>query len=177
MRWPYPVWCHRSMTRSVSSIWRDDTELFLVSKDLIAQFVPAHVEFAFHLRDPFRSWMMRRVRTAGHIVEEKRLLRRGGIQIRQILDCFVGHIGDQVVAGLPDPREDRGMIAEEKGGPLIGFTAHEPVEVIEAHPARPLVEGSSQAIEIGRRVMVLAEPGRGVAVLLQYLADGRFVLG
>src|SRR4026209_1229587 len=42
-------------------VWRDDTELLLISKDLLAQFVPAHVEFAFHLRDPFRSWMMRRM--------------------------------------------------------------------------------------------------------------------
>src|SRR4029450_9229130 len=33
-------------------IWRNNTEFLLVSKNLIAQFVPAHVEFAFHLRDP-----------------------------------------------------------------------------------------------------------------------------
>src|SRR6476659_6813747 len=121
--------------------------------------------------------MMRRVRTARYIVEEKRLLRRGGIQFRQILDCLIGHIGDEVIAGLPDPREDWGMIAKEKGCPLIGFTAHEPIEVIKAHPAGPLVEGSSQAVEISRRVMVLAEPGRGVAVLLEDLADGGFVFG
>src|SRR4029453_16599647 len=69
------------------------------------------------------------------------------------------------------------MIAEEIGRPLIGLAAHEPVEVLEAHPTRPLVEGSSQAVEIGRRVMVLAEPGRGVAVLLKNLADGSLVLG
>src|SRR4030095_3518929 len=74
-------------------------------------------------------------------------------------------------------REDRGMIAKEKGCPLIGFTAHEPVEVVKAHSARPLVEGSSQAVEIGRRVRVLADPGRGIAVLLEDLADRGFVLG
>src|SRR4029077_11802420 len=66
-------------------IWRNNTELLLVSKNLIAQFVPAHVEFAFHLRDPFRSWVVRRMRTSWHIVEEKGLLRRGGIQFCQIL--------------------------------------------------------------------------------------------
>src|SRR4029077_8416718 len=66
-------------------VWRNNTELLLVGKNLIAQVVPAHVEFAFHLRDPFWSWVVRRVRTAGHIVEEKRLLRRGGIQFRHIL--------------------------------------------------------------------------------------------
>src|SRR6476659_5399071 len=86
-------------------IRRNNTELLLVSKNLIAQVVPAHVEFAFHLRDPFWRGVMRRVRTAGHIVKEKRLLRSGGIQVGHILDCFVGHIGNQVVARFPDPRE------------------------------------------------------------------------
>ena len=120
---------------------------------------------------------MGRVRATEHVIEEERFLRRGGIRFRQILDRLIGHIGDQVVAGLPDPREDRGMISEEIGRPLIGFTAHEPIEVLEAHPAGPLVEWSSQAVEIGRRVMILAEPRRGVAVLLKDLADGRLVLG
>src|SRR5262249_46235411 len=69
------------------------------------------------------------------------------------------------------------MIAEEIGRPLIGFTAHEPVEVIEAHSARPLVEGPSQAVEIRGRVMVLTKPGGGVAVLPENLANGGFVLG
>src|SRR5690242_16400693 len=121
--------------------------------------------------------MMRRVRTARNIVKEKRLLWRGGIQFGQILDCLVGHIGDEVIAGFPDPRKDRGMIAKEKGRPLIGFTAHEAVEVIKAHSARPLVKWPSQAVKIGGRVMVLAEPGRSIAIFLQDLADRGFVLG
>ena len=60
--------------------------------------------------------------------------------------------------------------------PLIGLTAHEPIEILKAHPAGPLVKGSGQAVEIGRRVMILAEPGSGVAVVLQDRADGGFVL-
>ena len=68
------------------------------------------------------------------------------------------------------------MIAEKIGRPLVGLTAHEPIEVLEAHPARPLVEGSGQAVEIGRGVVVLAEPRCGVAVLLENLADGGAVL-
>ena len=93
-------------------VLRDDPELLLVGKDLLAHFVPAHVELAFHLRDPFRRRVMRRVRATGHVIEEERLLRRGGIQFRHILDRLIRHIGDQVVAGLPDPRDrsryDRG---------------------------------------------------------------------
>src|SRR5207237_9799522 len=87
------------------------------------------------------------------------------------------HVGDQVVSRFPDPRVDGGMRAEEIGRPLVGLTAHEPVEVLEAQPTGPLVKGAGEAIEIGRRVMVLAKPGRGVAVLLKDLADGGFVLG
>src|ERR1041385_5337378 len=64
-------------------IWRNNTELLLVSENLIAQSIPAHVEFAFHLRDPFWRRVMRCVCTAGHIVKEKRLFGCGGIQIRQ----------------------------------------------------------------------------------------------
>src|SRR5438270_10096996 len=68
------------------------------------------------------------------------------------------------------------MIAEKIGGPLVGFTAHEAVEIIEAHAAGPLVEGPGQAVEIGRGVMVFAEPRCSVAVLLQDLPDRGTVL-
>src|ERR1044071_6693834 len=98
-------------------IWRNNTELLLVSENLVAQFVPSHVEFAFHLWDPFGSWVVRGVRTAGHIVQEKRLLRRSGIQIGQILYGFICHIGDQIVTRLPDPRKDWGVIPEKKRRP------------------------------------------------------------
>src|ERR1700720_2682267 len=68
------------------------------------------------------------------------------------------------------------MILEKIGLPLVGFTAHEPVEVLETHPARPLVIRSSQAVDISRSIMVLAKPRGGVTVLLQDLADGGAIL-
>ena len=89
---------------------------------------------------------MRRVRTTGHVIEEERLVRRGRIQLVHILDGLVRHIGDQVVAGLPDPRIDLGMIAEEIGLPLIGLAAHEPIEILKAHSAGPLVEGAGETV-------------------------------
>jgi hypothetical protein len=46
-------------------------------------------------------------------------------------------VGDQVVAGFPDPQKNLGMIAEEVGRPLIGLAAQEAVEVLEARPERP----------------------------------------
>jgi len=67
------------------------------------------------------------------------------------------------------------MIAEQPWLPLVGFPAHEAVEILEAHPARPLVEGSGQTVLSARSVVVLAEPRRGIAVLLEYFADGRIL--
>ena len=116
--------------------WGITPSFFWLAKIVLAQIVPPFVEqmHVGDLLDPFWSWVMRRVWYRRYVIEKERLLRGGGIQFRQILDCFVGHIGDQVVAGLPNPREDRGMIAEEIGRPLIGFTAHEPVEVPKPIP-------------------------------------------
>ena len=72
---------------------------------------------------------------------------------------------------LADPRKDLGVIAEQVGRPLVGLAAHEAVEVLEAHADRPLVERPGHAVLIGRRVVILAEPRRGVAVVLEDLAD------
>src|SRR5882762_11028443 len=68
------------------------------------------------------------------------------------------------------------MILEEIRLPLVGLTAHEPVKVLEAHPARPLVKRSSEAVGVGGRIVVLAEPRRGVTVALEDRADGSAVL-
>ena len=53
----------------------------------------------------------------------------------------------------------------------------EAVEVLEAHAGRPLVERPDLAGGEGRRVVILAEPGGGVAVVQQDPADGGLVLG
>ena len=58
----------------------DHAELLLVGENLLAQLVPAHVELALHLCNPLRRRMMRRMRAARDVIEEERLLWRGGIQ-------------------------------------------------------------------------------------------------
>ena len=59
--------------------------------------------------------MMRRVRAAGNVVEEERLVRRGGVQFLHVLDRLVRHVGGQVVARLADPRRDLSVVPEEIG--------------------------------------------------------------
>ena len=154
---------------------RDHAEPLLVGEDLLAQFVPAHVELALELVDPLLRRLVRRMGAAGHVVDEERLVGRGGIELSHVLDRLVRHVGGQVVAGLADPGEDLGGVLEQVRRPLVGLAAHEAVEVVEAHADGPLVEGPGRAVLIARRVVVLAEPGRGVAVLLQDLADGGVV--
>ena len=78
--------------------------------------------------------------------------------------------------GLPDIGIDRRGVAEQVRLPLAGVAADEAIEIFEAHAGRPLVERTGLARVPGRRVVVLAEPGRAVAVLQQDAADGRAVL-
>ncbi len=65
------------------------------------------------------------------------------------------------------------MVAEQIRLPLVGFATHEAVEVLETHTRGPLLErtGGTAVLE-ARRVVVLAEPRRGIAVVLEDLADG-----
>ena len=66
-------------------------------------------------------------------------------------------------------------VAVQEWRPLIGLAAHEAVEIVEAHPSGPLVERSGGAVLVVGRVVVLAEPRRGIAVLLQDFANGGVV--
>ena len=68
------------------------------------------------------------------------------------------------------------MIPEQIRRPLIGLATRESVEVIEADPRRPLIEGACHAELGGQRVVVLAEPRCGVTMLAQDARD-RDILG
>ncbi len=97
---------------------------------------------------------------------------------RHVVDGVVGHRGDQVPRSrfLAQKRIDLRRVAEQVRLPLIGVAADEAVEVLEAHAGRPLVERPDLAGREGWRVVVLAEPRRGVAVVEQDSADRCFVL-
>ena len=118
---------------------------------------------------------MRRVASAGNVVDEERLVGRGGIELLHVADRLVRHVGGEVVAGLADPRKDLLVVLEQIRRPLVGLAAHEAVEVVEAHSRRPLVERARDGVLVGRRVVVLAEPRRGIAVVFEDPADGRVV--
>ena len=61
------------------------------------------------------------------------------------------------------------------GCPLVGVAADEAVEVLKAHADRPLVERPVLAGLERRHVVILAEPRRAVAVVLEDAADRRLI--
>ena len=73
--------------------------------------------------------------------------------------------------GLPLKRIDGRRVAEQVRLPLAGVAADEPVEILEAHADRPLVERPGLARLVERRVVVLAEPRGRVPVLLEDRPD------
>jgi hypothetical protein len=156
----------------------DHAELLLVREDLLAQLLVAAVE-QLHRADlvhPLLGRVVRRVGGARRVLDEDRLVGLDLVHARHVVDRVVGHAGDQVPARLALERIDLRGVAEQVGLPLVGVAADEAVEVLEAHAGGPLVEGPDLAGREGRRVVVLAEPRGGIAVVQQHAADGGLVL-
>src|SRR4029077_6062334 len=82
---------------------------------------------------------------------------------------------DEIVAGLVAPRKNLAVVAEQVWRPLVSFAAHEPVEIIKAHAARPLVERTLHADLIARRVVIFSKPRGGITVGPQNIPDGGVV--
>jgi hypothetical protein len=113
---------------------------------------------------------------ARHVIDEPRLVGRDLLQLLDVLDRLVGHRRSQVPAGVAFEGVDRGRVAVQVRLPLAGVAADEAVEVLEAHAVGPLLEGPGLRRLEGRRVVVLAEPRGGIAVVLQDRADGALLL-
>ena len=120
---------------------------------------------------------MRRVRGAGRVLDEERLAGVDLVDSIQVINGVIGHAGNQVPARLAFKGVNLGGVAEQVWLPLVGVSADEAVEILEAHAGRPLVERPDRAGLERRRVVVLAEPGGGVAVIEENPSDGGLVLG
>ena len=155
-----------------------DAEALLIGEDRLAELVPAIVEqvHVADLLDPFRRRMMRRMDAAGHVIDEERLVGRDLVELLHVLDGVIGHGRGQVPARVVLVRIDRRRIAEQVRLPLAGVAADEPVEILETHPVRPLIERPGLARLVKGRVVVLAEPRGRVPVLLEDCADGAVLL-
>jgi len=148
----------------------NDANLLLPRESLLAQLVPALVEPALELGDPFLRRVMRRVRSAGRVVLQPRLLRRHRMQQANARDGLVSHVPVEEIV-LVVRRLDRLRAFEQCRRPLIRVGADEAVEVFEAERGGPQVERSGLARLPIRHVVVLAVPRGVVAVLLQHLGE------
>src|SRR5664279_1370879 len=101
------------------------------------------------------------------VVDEERLVGRRRIELLDMRDRLVCHVGDEIVIGLANPWRDLGVVAEQIWRPLIGLAALEAVEIIEAHSRRPLIIGTGHAELEVRRVMILAVPRRGKTIAFE----------
>ncbi|CAH0300022.1 hypothetical protein ROS9278_04518 [Roseomonas sp. CECT 9278] len=157
-------------------IRRDHAHALLVGEDAFAQAFIAVVEQVHRLDPlhPFAGRVVRGVGAAGRVVDEPRAVRRDLGLGADIGDGVVRHRGDQVEARVAVVGMDRRGVAEQVARlPLAGIAADEAEEVVEAHADRPVGEGPGGRGLPGRHVVVLAEPGGGVAIRLQDGADRR----
>ena len=151
----------------------------MVLEDALAHLFVAVIE-QVHRADlvhPFLCRMVRRMRGAGRVLDEDRLVRVGLVHPRHPVDGVVGHPSDEIPARLAIEGINLRRVAEQVRLPLVGITADEAIEILKAHAGRPLVERPDLARSERRRVVVLAEPRRGIAVIQQDPADGGLVLG
>src|SRR5271169_5882245 len=110
---------------------------------------------------------MRRVRSTRHIVDKERLVGTHRVDAPHVFDSVIGHRRGQVPTRMANIGINLGSVAEQVWLPLIGITADESVEIVEAHTTRPLIKRSGLAGSEGRSVVVLAKPRRRVTVLFQ----------
>jgi hypothetical protein len=138
----------------------------------------AVVEDALVLVDVLLRRVVRGVIGAGAEPHEPRLRGARRPQIAQHLDRLVGEVLGQVVALFGGARRFDGVVVlDEVGIPLVGLAAEESVEPVEALGQRPFRSAAGRGEILHRHIVVLAQPHRGVPVVLEHLADGRALGG
>ena len=153
-------------------VGRDDAQLLLPLERLLPDLVPALVELALVLVGPFLRHVVRRMRRAGRVIHEERLVGRHRLLRLHPVDRLVGHVhGEVVVLHLRRLDLDRAVIDERI--PLVGLAADEAVELVEALVRRPAIERSRHAGLPRGRLVPLAEGAGAVAVEPQHLGQRR----
>jgi hypothetical protein len=132
------------------------------------------VELALVLVDVLLRRMVRSVVGARTKPHEPRFRRRHRMLIAQHPQGLVGQVLGQVIAILGRVRRpDEVVVLDQVGVPLVGLAAEEPVEPVEPLRQRPFRAAAACGDVLLRHVVVLAEPERRIAVVLQDLPDRR----
>jgi hypothetical protein len=148
---------------------RHHAQLLLARQHLLAILVPAHVELALILLDPFRCDVMRRVHRAEGQPGEPGLVRLHRVVLRRPADGAVDEILGQVITLLGQARLIDGFpIEKELGVPLVAVSAEEAVEAVEPKygTGRPAIVGAGDRSLLRGRVVPLADAEARIAVLV-----------
>src|SRR5262245_54287729 len=129
------------------------------------------------LLNPLWCRVVRRMDRAWNVIDEERLVWVDCGNAIHVFDRIVCHCRDQVPAWFTDIWVDCRCVTEQIWLPLVGVTADEAMEIVEAHADGPLIERPGLARLEFRSVVVLAEPGRPVAVILKDLSNRCLVPG
>ena len=136
------------------------------------------VELALVLGDVVFRRVVRGVVRARVVPHEPRPRRVAGLLVADHRDGLVREVLRQVIALLGSVRRvDKAVVLDKVGIPLIGFATEETVEAVEPLLQRPLLPARARRHVLFGDVVVLAEPERAPARILQELADGRGLLG
>ena len=134
----------------------------------------AVVELALVLVDVVLRAMMRRVVGAGaepHVPGPRRV---GGVMVTEHAERLIGEILGEVIPLFRAVRlVDELVVVDQVRIPLVGLAAEEAVEAIEALLQRPLLARRARGDVLLRHVVILAEPERAPAVVLEDLRHRR----
>jgi hypothetical protein len=138
---------------------------------LAVRFV-AVVELALVLVDVFLRRVVRGMVGTRAEPHEPRLGGIAGFLVFDHPEGLIGQVLRKVIALLGRVRRfDRTVVLDQVGIPVVGFAANEAVVAVEAHAQRPaLLAGAQGNISLGH-VVVLAQPERAPAAVLQDLSD------
>ncbi len=141
----------------------------LPGEGLLAQLVPAVVEFALVLVSPFLRHMMGRMRRARREIGEEGLVRHQRLLLADPVDRLGGHVIGQMIALFGGfLRLNRRGAFVQRRVVLVRLAADKPVEVLESPAAAgPCVERTHGAGLPDRHFMALAELRGRIAVELE----------
>src|SRR5262245_3000292 len=156
------------------AVLRDDAQFLLFREGALAHLVPAVVERALVLVRPCLRDVVWGVRRPWREVHEERLVGREGLLLAGPGDRLVREILRQVVSLLRSFWSLHSLVAlVEPRVPLVGLTADEAIEVLEAAPGGPAIKWAGRTRLPDRYLVALAELRRRITVQAHRLLDGR----
>ncbi len=165
---------HRRVTRSELRLRRYPALRLGAFEDALAIGVPAVVELSFILIRPLFCYVVRTVNRTGRPIHEERLIGLERFMLPQPINRIVRQVFAQMVTFLGRLRRlDERCVPNEAWFPLRSFACEKPIEILEAVPGWPIVEGTGSGRLIGRGVMPLPEGRRAVPVVFEHLGYHR----